>query len=1336
VELEQLAGVVRDGSRLSAKSRLALRSAITLFVHARDVVMEMVESKVTRPEDLGWLNHLRYKWSPQEGSDGLVTVCMGATSLKYGYEYLGGATRLVITPLTERVALCLTSAIGRGMGGALIGPWGSGKTATAHDLSQAVAVPVLSQSCSLGFTREVVSKLLGGVMQTGAWLILDGMHVVESKVLSVLGAHFEAIRHAVATDATKVSLDGKRVTLKPGVAILLTRSLQPPGNNPANLKNTLRDPLPPDLAACFRPVALTTPDIELISETWLHAEGFFEPKILARKLSRLASYSEALLSQASHYSWGLRKARQTLALAGSLARLSSEEDRVGISDDSMLREAFTRLVIPTLLPEDAETFQGLLRDIFPGAGDARGTAGSRAAGTSGVPPSAAFASALEECCLRLGLTGGPTGEIWTAKCAQLYQTGLRHRGGIALVGPAGSGKSSALRAVAEAMGMLPPHGVAAHDAGSAGRGGVDLTRICPASLPLPQLYGCRGGVNTKEWTDGVLATCIRRARGGGPELGGGPRLREATSWLVLDGPAEASWMDGCHGLLDETRVLCLGSGERLVMPDSMQVVLETEDLRHASPGAVGRLGVVYFPVEALPWRMLIENFITLRTTPPVATNGPSSVSLPRGFGNPARNAMLVRCQTHMDAALKHLRRAEEVMQGVGIAHHRSEQSLMQSFSSTLSRLVTLGSGPMDQPTVVAVAAAGKDGLNSRRSTLGGLKSRASSLGEQGRRGSKADIASADGQVDGERDSLSCHAPPVWGEVSLEDQVGLVDFYFLASLAWGFGAHLSGPARDGFEAQLRLMMEVSNLVETDIWPAGSIYDQWLDPHRRCFVPWTTSPFVFDPKADFHSHIVPTNETSRAQAFIQASTRRGESVLLTGPPGCGKSILLRQGLTEVPDFTCLGTACTSTTRSECLQSWLLDPLQGLQTKRKGQYFPPEGKIAAVYLDDLHLPDIPEATTEGGDVPAAGGSGWGSGVHEWLREVLTTGGFFPLPGAAAGEASSPTRRVGLHQWCLHAAAPASRPLPSPRLMRRFHTYRMGDTTASGMEIIYGTILTDHFRLSGGGYATSVMRVSPKLAGATVALMEALSHELAATPTRCHHAYGMGSLAQVVQGMMRVKPRSMQREDSLVKLWCHECTRQLHDRLATIDDRRVFIRLITDTLNSHFKGIVDHKLVIPTEEKGEDIAGVCFAEFTKRNPKRPVDGEAAPRARRKSSVTGQRRKSLSGTSAMSAVHLLQALPTQVHVARPSIRPPFAIPSPARPPSSRRPTGYIARWLTRTLPSALRLGIVTCERGSADWEERRRDSGCTFGGCILSLAQCRQCSAVPIVYYSVVQCL
>ena len=84
------------------------------------------------------------------------------------------------------------------------------------------------------------------------------------------------------------------------------------------------------MQALFRPVSMCVPDLNLICEIMLMAEGFQQSKVLSRKFVILYKLCEDLLSKSRHYDWKLRAIKTTLYVAGSMKRQAPElsEDKV------------------------------------------------------------------------------------------------------------------------------------------------------------------------------------------------------------------------------------------------------------------------------------------------------------------------------------------------------------------------------------------------------------------------------------------------------------------------------------------------------------------------------------------------------------------------------------------------------------------------------------------------------------------------------------------------------------------------------------------------------------------------------------------------------------------------------------------------------------------------------------------------------------------------------------------------------------------------------------------------------------------------------------------------
>lgn len=162
--VEMVKGNIKLGQRELAKC------LIVLDVHNRDITYTLNDLNIDKTSEFTYQKQLRYYWeSPAvefEGQEPKPSNCyikQTNTSILYGYEYLGNSSRLVITPLTDKCYLTLTSALSLHYGGSPAGPAGTGKTETTKDLGKAVANICIVFNCSDSINFETMARFFSGL---------------------------------------------------------------------------------------------------------------------------------------------------------------------------------------------------------------------------------------------------------------------------------------------------------------------------------------------------------------------------------------------------------------------------------------------------------------------------------------------------------------------------------------------------------------------------------------------------------------------------------------------------------------------------------------------------------------------------------------------------------------------------------------------------------------------------------------------------------------------------------------------------------------------------------------------------------------------------------------------------------------------------------------------------------------------------------------------------------------------------------------------------------------------------------------------------------------------
>lgn len=107
---------------------------------------------------------------------------------------------------------------------------------------------------------------------------------------------------------------------------------------------------------------------------------------------------------------------------------------------------------------------------------------------------------------------------------------------------------------------------------------------CSSSMHSVFLCVAYAGPGCREWTDGVLTACVRKAA---------KEPLEQPVWIVCDGSIDPEWIEALNSVLDDNRLLTMPNGERVQLTHNVNFIFECDSLRFASPATVSRCAVIY-----------------------------------------------------------------------------------------------------------------------------------------------------------------------------------------------------------------------------------------------------------------------------------------------------------------------------------------------------------------------------------------------------------------------------------------------------------------------------------------------------------------------------------------------------------------------------------------------------------------------------------------------------------------------------------------------------------------------------------------------------------------------
>ncbi|KAH0574694.1 Outer-arm dynein gamma [Spironucleus salmonicida] len=542
--MESLISLIKQD--MTSEKRTNIETLITIQVHQKDIIFQLVtgDTPVRSVTDFEWLKQTRVYWNT-DIDDCIIQIT--DINFTYQYEYLGINERLVITPLTDRCYITLAQAIGMFLGGAPSGPAGTGKTETCKDFGKTIGQFVVVFNCSDQMDYKGLGKIYKGIAQSGIYGDFDEFNRVELAVMSVAAQQIQCILQCIKQKKkNSIYTDGTDIKVLGTCAYFITM-------NPGYAG---RVELLENLKVLFRSVSMMVPDKQIIMDVKLAAAGFSESKSLAKKFFILYQLCMEQLSQQRHYDFGLRNILSVLRTCGQQRRQYSQ-----LSESLIILRVLRDMNRSKLVAQDIPLFEFLMQDLFPGV----------------KAPDNQYESLENQIQLQVKSLHLELQPEWYKSVIQFYESfAVRHS--VMLLGSSGAGKSTVINTLAKSLQQIQ------------GKKSV-IMKMNPKAITAPQMFGKLDSASG-DWTDGIFSALWRKAV-----------KAEYFTFIVLDGPVDAVWIENLNTVMDDNKLLTLANSDRIPMTKNMKLIIEVDNLDNASPATVSRAGMIYMSgFNSVGWR--------------------------------------------------------------------------------------------------------------------------------------------------------------------------------------------------------------------------------------------------------------------------------------------------------------------------------------------------------------------------------------------------------------------------------------------------------------------------------------------------------------------------------------------------------------------------------------------------------------------------------------------------------------------------------------------------------------------------------------------------------------
>ncbi|XP_071825285.1 dynein axonemal heavy chain 6-like isoform X2 [Apostichopus japonicus] len=387
--------------------------------------------------------------------------------------------------------------------------------------------------------------------------------------------------------------------------------------------------------------------------------------------------------------------------------------------------------------------------------------------------------------------------------------------------------------------------------------------------------------------------------------------------------------------------------------------------------------------------------------------------------------------------------------------------------------------------------------------------------------------------------------------------------FIFCYIWSVAGNLMENCWDSFDSFVRNQFEdnadAKLPVQGDLWSCFMDFDSKRMELWEKIIP----PFKYDPEVPFFDMLVPTMDTVRFGYLMEKLLKVNHSVLFTGTTGVGKSVIARgllEGIAEKENIVPVLMNFSAQTSSQRVQ----EIVEGkLEKKRKTILGAPPGKSIVILVDDLNMPKL---DTYGSQPPI-----------ELLRQYQDFGGLYDREKLYWKDIQDVTLAA--------ACAPpgGGRNPVTPRLLRHFSMLCVPTASDHTLKHIFSSIMNGFLQ----EFPADVKGCSSAIVDAAVEIYARMKTDLLPTPAKSHYVFNLRDLSKCVQGVLQADPGVVRDQNTIFRLFCHECQRIFHDRLINNEDKTYFNEMLAEMAGKHFSQQLEGEFFTKTP--------IIFGDFMK---------------------------------------------------------------------------------------------------------------------------------------------